>query len=69
MLDVIVTCKSLDEGFDYPIDAALILSASTTNRQRIQKNWKSLRKSTNKKCSHNFFVFIRFEYRDLKMNP
>ena len=50
MLDVIVTCKSLDEGFDYPeIDAALILSASTTNRQRIQRIGRALRKSTNKK--------------------
>ena len=44
MLDVLVTCKALDEGFDYPeINAALILSASTTTRQRIQRMGRVLR--------------------------
>lgn len=46
MLDVLVTCKALDEGFDYPeINAALILSASTTTRQRIQRMGRVLRTS------------------------
>jgi len=49
MLDAIVTCKALDEGFDYPnIDAALIVSSSSSNRQRIQRIGRALRISENK---------------------
>ena len=49
MLDAIVTCKALDEGFDYPnIDAALILSSSSSSRQRIQRIGRALRVSENK---------------------
>ena len=48
MLDAIVTCKALDEGFDYPnIDAAGV-SSSSSNRQRIQRIGRALRVSENK---------------------
>ena len=49
LLDILVTCKALDEGFDHPeIDAALILSASSSSRQRIQRLGRALRTSNNK---------------------
>ena len=49
MLDALVTCKALDEGFDYPeIDAALILSSSSSRRQRIQRMGRVLRITANK---------------------
>ena len=49
ILDVLVTCKSLDEGFDFPeIDGAIILSSSSTIRQRIQRMGRALRKAKNK---------------------
>ncbi len=49
ILDVVVSCKCLDEGFDLPdIDGALILSGSTTIRQRIQRMGRALRKSKSK---------------------
>ena len=37
-LNVLVTCTALDEGFDMPeADGALILSASSSKRQRVQR--------------------------------
>ncbi len=50
LIEVLVTCKSLDEGFDYPdLDAALILSSSSTSRQRIQRLGRVLRRTDDKK--------------------
>lgn len=49
ILDALVTCKSLDEGFDFPeIDGAIILSSSSTSRQRIQRMGRALRKAKGK---------------------
>lgn len=49
ILDCLVTCKALDEGFDLPeIDSAIILSSSSTSRQRIQRLGRSLRTAKNK---------------------
>jgi DNA or RNA helicases of superfamily II len=43
-LNVLVTCTALDEGFDMPeADGALILSASSSKRQRVQRNGKSFK--------------------------
>ena len=67
MLDVIVTCKSLDEGFDYPeIDAALILSASTTD----DKEFKELEEPRNSTYKKNDLIISLYssdsEYERLK---
>ena len=44
LIDVLITCKSLDEGFDYPsLDSAIVLSSSSTSRQRIQRLGRVLR--------------------------
>lgn len=50
IIDTLVTCRSLDEGFDFPeIDGAIILSSSSTSRQRIQRMGRALRKAKGKK--------------------
>ena len=48
-LNVLVTCTALDEGFDMPeADGALILSASSSKRQRVQRMGRVLRITENK---------------------
>ena len=43
-LNVLVSCTALDEGFDMPeADGAMILSASSSKRQRIQRMGRVLR--------------------------
>lgn len=48
----LIGCKSLDEGFDVPdIEMAIIVSQTATNRQRIQRIGRSIRKSKGKESS------------------
>ena len=48
-LNVLVRCTALDEGFDMPeADGAMILSASSSKRQRIQRMGRVLRITANK---------------------
>jgi len=48
-LNVLVSCTALDEGFDMPeADGAMILSASSSKRQRIQRMGRVLRITENK---------------------
>ena len=48
-LNVLVSCTALDEGFDMPeADGAMILSASSSKRQRIQRIGRVLRITANK---------------------
>ena len=48
-LNVLVSCTALDEGFDMPeADGALILSASSSKRQRVQRMGRVLRITENK---------------------
>ena len=45
----LIGCKALDEGFDVPdIDFGLIVSQTKTDRQRIQRLGRTIRKSKNK---------------------
>ena len=45
----LIGCKALDEGFDVPdIDFGIIVSQTTTSRQRIQRLGRTIRKSVNK---------------------
>ena len=47
--DVIVACRALDEGVDIPeADMALIVSATATRRQRIQRIGRALRAAPGK---------------------
>ena len=48
-LNVLVSCTALDEGFDMPeADGAMILSASSSKRQSIQRMGRVLRITANK---------------------
>ena len=48
-LNVLVSCTALDEGFDMPeADGAMILSASSSKRQRIKRMGRVLRITANK---------------------
>ena len=48
-LNVLVSCTALDEGFDMPeADGAMILSAYSSKRQRIQRMGRVLRITANK---------------------
>jgi superfamily II DNA or RNA helicase len=48
-VDVLVTCRALDEGFNVPETESGIIAASTaTRRQRIQRLGRVLRPSANK---------------------
>ena len=47
--DVLISCKSLDEGFDVPdAESAIIVSSSASVRQRIQRMGRVLRITANK---------------------
>ena len=51
-LNVLVSCTALDEGFDMPeADGAMILSASSSKRQRIQRMGRVLRITANKQIA------------------
>ena len=68
-LNVLVSCTALDEGFDMPeADGAMILSASSSKRQRIQRLGRTIRVSKDK--SHTPTIYTLFstnsEYNDLK---
>ena len=57
-LNVLVSCTALDEGFDMPeADGAMILSASSSKRQRIQRMGRVLRITANK---HNALICLLY---------
>ena len=57
-IDILVTCKSLDEGFDYSfIDAGLILSGSSSTRQRIQRMGRILRLAKDKNIGKIYSIY------------
>ena len=63
-IDVLITCKSLDEGFDYSfIDAGLILNVSSSSRQRIQRMGRILR-LLKKKYWQNIYCLLFSEEED-----
>ena len=54
----LIGCKSLDEGFDVPnIDMGIIVSQSTTNRQRIQRLGRTIRLFDNKRIPIIYTLF------------
>ena len=66
-LNVLVSCTALDEGFDMPeADGAMILSASSSKRQRIQRMGRVLRITANKENALIVTVYSsRTEYDKL----
>ena len=68
LTDILITCKSLDEGFDYPeLDSAIILSSSSTSRQRIQRLGRVLRSSEGKTKAFIATIYVSdHEYDNLR---
>ena len=67
-LNVLVSCTALDEGFDMPeADGAMILSASSSKRQRIQRMGRDLRITANKENALIVTVYSsKTEYEKLR---
>jgi len=75
-VNILVTCKALDEGFDLPkIDTGIIVSATSSIRQRIQRIGRILRKAQGKYKSSIYTVYVKniedrifntFEMKDMK---
>ena len=67
-LNVLVSCTALDEGFDMPeADGAMILSASSSKRQRIQTMGRVLRITANKENALIVTVYSsKTEYEKLR---
>ena len=67
-LNVLVSCTALDEGFDMPeADGAMILSASSSKRQRIKRMGRVLRITANKQNALIVTVYSsKTEYEKLR---
>lgn len=75
-INILVTCKALDEGFDLPrIDTGIIVSATSSIRQRIQRIGRVLRRASGKYTSRIYTIYVKniedrifstFEMKDLK---
>jgi superfamily II DNA or RNA helicase len=60
-----IGCKSLDEGFDVPnIDMGIIVSQSTTSRQRIQRLGRTIRLFDNKKTPIIYTLFTTSDEKE-----
>lgn len=60
--NILLTCVALDEGLNVPsIEIGVIVSSTSTNRQRIQRLGRVLRKSDSKKISKIYTIYITKE--------
>ncbi|KXA93542.1 hypothetical protein AKJ64_00310 [candidate division MSBL1 archaeon SCGC-AAA259E17] len=71
--NILVTCKALDEGLDVPdTSVGIIVAATSSVRQRIQRIGRILRKSPGKDYSEIYTIFVKdleeriFEEEDIK---
>lgn len=56
---ILVSCRSLDEGFNIPAaNVGIILSSASVERQRIQRLGRILRKQEKKKISSLYYLYI-----------
>ncbi len=59
-INMLVTCKALDEGLDVPdTDVGIIVAATSSVRQRIQRIGRILRKSPGKDYAQIYTVYIK----------
>ena len=68
-----VTCTALDEGLNVPdINAAVIVSQTMSNRQRIQRLGRALRKGKSQAEIYTIYItedekdFLKTEFSNLK---
>ena len=58
-INVLLTCRALDEGVDVPdAEIAILLSSSSVPRQRIQRLGRVLRKNSNKQMASLFYLYV-----------
>jgi superfamily II DNA or RNA helicase len=56
---ILVSCRALDEGLNVPAtDIAIIASSTSSNRQRIQRLGRILRKSDKKQTALIYYLYI-----------
>jgi superfamily II DNA or RNA helicase len=59
-LNMLVTCKALDEGLDVPdTDVGIIVAATSSVRQRIQRIGRILRRSPGKDYAQIYTIYIK----------
>lgn len=57
---ILITCKALDEGLDVPdADAAIVLSGTSVERQRLQRMGRVLRQCRGKEIAALYYLFVR----------
>ncbi len=69
-INMLVTCKALDEGLDVPdTDVGIIVAATSSVRQRIQRIGRILRKSPGKNYAQIYTVYIKDKEEDIFDRP
>ncbi len=69
-INTLVTCKALDEGLDVPdTDVGIIVAATSSVRQRIQRIGRILRKSPGKDYAQIYTVYIKDKEEDIFDRP
>ncbi|MGE0074216.1 MAG: DEAD/DEAH box helicase [Sphaerochaetaceae bacterium] len=62
---ILVCCRALDEGFDIPAaDVGIVLSGTSTKRQRIQRLGRILRRAEGKLVSNLFYLYLHDTMED-----
>ena len=57
---ILVCCKALDEGIDVPrADAGIFLSNSDSERQRIQRAGRLLRRAEDKEMADLYYIYVK----------
>ena len=73
-INTLITCRALDEGLDVPdTSVGIIVAATSSVRQRVQRVGRILRKSPGKDYSEIYTIYIKdiedkiFDKKDLKI--
>ena len=64
-VNILISCRSLDEGMDVPdASIAIVLSSTSVERQRIQRLGRVLRQSALKEVAVLYYIYIRASSED-----
>lgn len=67
---ILIACKSLDEGLDLPdLSAALILSGTSSQRQRIQRLGRILRNTAGKEAASLYYFHVEESNEEREFLP
>ncbi len=67
---ILVSCKALDEGFDIPAaDVGIVLSCTATERQRVQRLGRILRRADNKDVSSLYYIYLEHTIEETALFP